>query len=178
MQKTKLISQLLVGGLLSFVLATLGNQAVQARRTVSLPETKCVSTGPGRWRPYKSDVAVGRAVYTSRLSLAPGNAFVSMTCRIMPEGYDTYFQTLNLEYGMRDNDSGSPPTTVNIYLDGQRKHSRTIAPGQKDSISFDVTNVNNVAIETICSNRSQYCGRVYFFQTALVPFPPPPDESK
>ncbi len=181
MQKTKLIHQVIVGSMFSFALATLGTQMVQARRIISLPETRCVSSGPGRWRPDKSEVAIGRAVYKNVLHMGPGNTYVAMTCKIMPDGYETYFQTLNLEYGMQDNDRGSPGNTINIYLDGQRKDSRTVTPGQKESVSLDVTNVKNVAIETICSdqpNRWQYCGRVYFFKAALVPYPPPPEPKK
>lgn len=177
MRKTKLISQAVIGTMLSFALATLSGQVVQADDSIALMRAPCATTGPGRWRSDKSNVAVGRAVYKSRWHLGPGNRFVSITCRIVPEGFERYFQTLQLEFGMQDDDRNSPANTVNVYLDGQQKLSRTLTAGQRESVSLDVTNVANVAIETVCSSQSQYCGRVYFFKAELES-PPPPPKSK
>jgi len=67
---------------------------------------------------------------------------------------------------MRDNTT-SPPVVVNVYLDGQRTESRTLAPTQQESLSLDVSNATNVTLEAVCSSQSIYCDRVYFFNAAL-----------
>ena len=74
---------------------------------------------------------------------------------------------------MRDNDRGSPPVNVNVYLDGQRAETRTVAPGQREVVTLDVTPTSNVAIESICSNQYKYCARVYFWEAELE-YPPIP----
>ncbi len=74
---------------------------------------------------------------------------------------------------MRDNDRGSPPVNVNVYLDGQKAETRTVSPGQGEVVTLDVTPTSNVAIEAICSNQSKYCDRVYFWEAELE-YPPIP----
>jgi hypothetical protein len=76
---------------------------------------------------------------------------------------------------MRDNDEGSPPVNVNIYLDGQRAEARNVSPGQREIVTLDVTPTSNVAIETVCSNQSRYCDRVYFWEAELE-YPPIPQK--
>jgi hypothetical protein len=74
----------------------------------------CVSTGIGNWARRTEDVSVGKAVYTSRLFMGPGNNFAAMTCRLQPNEAGVIFQRLRLSFGMRDNDRGSP--NVNVCL--------------------------------------------------------------
>ncbi|NET52195.1 MAG: hypothetical protein F6K09_26930 [Merismopedia sp. SIO2A8] len=74
---------------------------------------------------------------------------------------------------MRDNDQGSPPVEVNLYLDGFKAESRTVSAGGKDLILVDVTNTSNIALETICSSQNQYCRRVYFWEASLQGIPAP-----
>ena len=159
----------------SMAIATLGSQIAQAKPTPRpkfLLDTPCVDTGVGRWREDDTNVSVGRAVYKSLLFMGPGNRFSALTCRIKPDqpkDTDVNFQSFYLEFGMRDNDRGSPANSVNIYLDDQPVISRSVIPGQRISITFDVRNVSNISIETVCSNQGQYCDRVYFFNATLDP---------
>lgn len=179
MQKTKLISKVIAGAMLSFILATLGGQVVQAQNPVSLLRAKCVNSGFGSTRQNISDISIGKAVYTSSFYMGPGNRSASITCKIQPEQYpEPIFQTLQLEFGMRDNDQSSPPVTVKVYLDGKETDTKTVAPAQKESLSLDVSNVSNVAIETVCSTQSEYCNRVYFLNASLEPKPLAPVPSK
>jgi hypothetical protein len=178
MEKNKLkLSKLLAGVLLWAGLAPLSVQAETLDlEYISLLEAVCVSTGPGRWRKTSEDVSVNRQVYTSVLFMGPGTQYSGLTCRIRPENpgpKDYNFQTLNLQFGMRDNDWKSPSATVKIYLDGKAMAEQAIGPGEKASVSLPITNVSNVAIETICNSDSRYCDRVYFFDAGLEPILPP-----
>lgn len=151
----------------------------QARNPKFLLKTQCVNTGVGNWsRTDDDDVSINKAVYTSLFYMGPGDGSASLTCKITPNDNSRYYQTLNLGFGMRDNDRRSPPVIVNIYSDGQQKISQKVSAGTQASVSLDVTNVTNVSIETVCSETSQYCARVYFYKATLVPIPPPPTPPK
>ncbi len=185
MEKNKLkLSQLLAGVILWAGLSPINVQAQPLElENISLLDGVCVSTGPGRWRQITEDVSVNRQVYTSILFMGPGTQYSGLTCRIRPENpgpNDYNFQTLTLQFGMRDNDWKSPSATVKIYLDGKPTTDQTIGPGQKADLSLPITNVSNIAIETICNSDSRYCDRVYFFQAALDPILPllPPQIDK
>ncbi len=171
MQKTQLISSVLTSALLLSSLFSFGGkiaQAQRAQRPVSLLNSKCVNSGLGTVRQENLDVSIGRAVYSSRFYLGPGNRSASLTCNIKPEkSSKPPFQTLNLGFGIRDNDTKSPGVEVKVYLDGNQAETRTVAPGQQTSLAFDVSNASNVAIEAVCTSQSQYCDRVYFFTAAL-----------
>lgn len=172
MHVTKLIRQPIAFTILCLFLATLDSPVVESRQSpVSLVRTSCVGSGPGRWRRDREDVAIGRAVHTSVMNLSPSNGLAAVTCRIRPEDSSPKFQTLQLEFGMLDSDVSSPANTVSIYLDGQPVATRTVGPGQAASLLFNVSNVSNVSIETMCASRSEYCGRVYFFKTSLERIP-------
>lgn len=179
MQTTQLISSVLTGALLlSSLLSFEGKiaQAQRAPRPVSLLKTKCVNSGFGSVNQQDLDVSIGRAVYTSRFYLGPGNRSASITCNIKPEkSSKPGFETLNLGFGMRDNDTKSPGVEVKIYVDGNQVQTRTVSPTQQASLTLDVNNATNVAIEAVCASPNQYCDRVYFFNADLErPIPPPP----
>ncbi|MBW4633831.1 MAG: hypothetical protein KME30_18590 [Iphinoe sp. HA4291-MV1] len=171
MQKAQFISSVLTSTLLLSSLFSLGGKNVQAQRVqrpVSLLNAKCVNSGPGSVRQQDLDVSIGRAVYTSRFYLGPGNRSASITCNIKPEKSSRPgFGTLNLGFGMRDNDTKSPGVEVKVYLDGKQAETRTVAPTQQTSLTLDVSNASNVAIEAVCASPNQYCDRVYFFNASL-----------
>lgn len=177
MQKTKLSSRILTGVMLSLALFTLGGQVVQAakrQRPVYLLRTKCVNSGLGNTRTNTREVSIGKAVYTSLFYQGPGSRSASVTCRIKQDDAQPVYQTLQLGFGMRDNERSSPPVNVNVYLDGRPTESRTVNSGQQATLSLDVSNVSNVSIETVCSSQSQICERVYFFNALLEPIPVTP----
>ena len=176
----KRFSQVIAGAMLSLTtLTVLGVPVLLAQTPVFLLRAKCVDSGLGSAREETRDVSIGRAVYTSRFYLGPGNRSASITCKITPNNTQSGFQTLQLDFGMRDNDT-SPPITVNVYLDGKQAASQTVAPAGRKSLSLDISNVSNVSVETVCSSRSDYCNRVYFTNAALEPkvVPPAPGKKK
>lgn len=178
MQKTKLINKVIAGTMLSFALATIGEVVqAQTQRSTHLLRAKCVNSGLGSVRQNNLDVAIGKAVYTSRFYLGAGNRSASVTCKIRQVDTQPLFQTLQLGFGMRDNTT-SPPVVVNVYLDNQQTESRTIEPTKQESLSLNVGEATNVTIEAVCSSQSIYCSRVYFFNAALEPIVLSPSASK
>lgn len=143
--------------------------AQEALPSVFLLRLPCVSTGIGSWARRNEDISVGKAVYTSRFFMGPGNSNAAMTCRLRPNQAQVNFQKLKLSFGMRDNDASSPSATFNVYIDGQKvaSESRTVSPGKPETVVLDVTNPSNVSLEVVCSNSSRYCDRVYFWDAAV-----------
>jgi hypothetical protein len=171
MSKEKPIVKAIAAAMISVAVANLGLVA-QAQRSTFLLRGKCVNSGLGNASLDDTNVSIGRQVYTSLFYLAPGNQSASITCRILSgKKSQPRFQTLDLGFGISDNDVTAPSVTVNIYSDGRRVESQTVAPSQTRSLQLDVSNVSNVSIETVCpsSSQLQYCGRVYFFQASLEP---------
>ena len=155
----------------------IGANSVQAQTPVSLVQAKCVSSGQGSFRQVPLDVAIAKAIYTSPFYLGTGTRSAAVTCKIRNDDDRPLFQTLRLGLGMRDNNPNSPPVTVNFYVDGDKTETKTISPGTKELIALDVSKATNVTLEAVCSSNSQYCDRVYFFNTILEPLvatnPPP-----
>lgn len=167
--KSKLIQKIIASGLLFAALTAPSQQIVQAQeRSTFLLRLNCVDTGIGNWRRRSENVVVNKAVYSSRFYMGSGDTLASLTCRLQPNEEDVRFQTLQLAFGMRDNDQGSPRVLVNVYIDGVKAESRTVAPGGEPAfVSLDVTNTQNVSLEAICTSRFQYCDRVYFWEASL-----------
>jgi len=109
--------------------------------------------------------------------MGPGNKSAAMTCRLQPNEAGVIFQTLRLSFGMRDNDRGSPNVNVTVYKDGNPEPSVSVLPGQPASVTLDVTPTQNISIEAICTNPSQYCDRVYFWEAELE-YPPLPRQER
>ncbi len=154
---------------LSFALASLGGQSIQAQTPVALTTAKCINSGVGSFRQTPLDVAIAKAVYTSPFYLGAGTRSASVTCKIRRDENKPQFQTLRLGFGMRDNNTTSPPVAVNFYVDGNKAETQTIAPGQKEVVALNVSKATNVTIEAVCSNPVQYCDRVYFIDSVLEP---------
>ncbi len=171
MHKTKLIGSVFVSAVIMSSFATECGKMAQAKspmRPISLLRAKCVDSGVGNVREQDLDVSIGKAIYSSQFYLGPGYRSASITCNIKPSySPQPVFQTLNLGFGMRDNDTKSPGVEVRVYLDGKPAETRTVAPTQQTSLSLDVSNVTNVAIEAVCASQTQYCDRVYFYTAAL-----------
>jgi hypothetical protein len=173
MQTTQLIAKFLAASVLSVAIAPLSAIVAQAddeSRLAWLFEAQCVSESPGRWRQEVEDVSVGREVYRSVMFMGPGSQFASLACRIRGEDTETSdknVQSLKLEFGMRDRHRESPYNNVIVYLDGEESLATKVAPGERVVLSLDVSNISNIAIETVCSTKIKYCDRVYFFDATL-----------
>lgn len=169
MQKTQLICSAIASYILVSALTSITGGVAQAQpRSISLLHARCVNSGIGSAERERQDVSIGRAVYTSDFYLGPGNRSASITCKIKPDNNpQTVFQTLNLGFGMRDNDAKSPNVEISVYLDGKRTDSQIVGSSQPVLLSLNVTNISNVSIEATCSSKTQYCNRVYFYNATL-----------
>jgi len=176
MPKINLNSKIMAATMLLCTLTTFSQTAqAQRLRPTSLLNAKCVDSGAGGVRVEDQDIAIGRSVYTSKFHLGSGNRSASLTCKIkLDRSPEPVFQTLNLGFGMRDNDLDSPPVAVRIYTDGRQVANQTVRPTEQGTFAVDVGTVSNVTIETVCSSQSQYCDRVYFYQAMLQPKMPVP----
>ncbi|AFY57074.1 hypothetical protein Riv7116_4655 [Rivularia sp. PCC 7116] len=182
MQKKKLISSVLLP--IAVILPALfpsGEVTAQKQtklRPTSLLKAKCVKSGIGSARRQKLDISIGKAVYSSKFYLGPGYRSAALTCKIKPEDRpQNVFQSLDLGFGMRDNNVNSPSVRVQLYLDGKPTETVTVGPTQVANVSVDVNNVSNVAIEATCSSSTQYCSRVYFYDANLQRSNPTPVDS-
>ncbi|WP_211293199.1 hypothetical protein [Brunnivagina elsteri] len=181
---SRFVISLIAGSIAFSSVAILGEnniitQAQRPARMTSLLNAKCVSSGLGSVREENMDISIGRAVYSSKFYLGSGNRSAAITCKIKPSNRpQANFQTLNLGFGMRDNDSKSPGVEVRVYLDGRQAETRTVSPSQQNTLSLDVSNVSDVSIEALCTSGRQYCDRVYFFDAGLVRATPPPKQPK
>lgn len=168
----KLIKSLVLGIIVTSATLLANSTPIQARSVIPLLNAKCVSSGEGNVREQKQNVSIGKAVYTSLFFLGSGFRSAAMTCRIRPENRpNPLFQTLNLGFGIRDNDAGSPNVQVNVFVDGQQVESRSIAPTQVQTLAVDVSQASNIAIEATCTSGVRYCPRVHFFQANLQRIP-------
>jgi len=182
MQKIRFIGSVIGSIMLLSSLVALNLQQADAQTPQpqsKLVGAKCVSSGQGSARKNQEDISIGKAVYTSEFYLGPGNRSASMTCKIKPDNRpEPIFQTLNIGFGMRDNDISSPAIMVRIYLDGREVESTVVAPGQQTILPLNVSNASNVALEAICTTPNRYCERVYFFTASLERKPQPKPEKK
>ncbi len=168
MQKTKFIRSVITSAVLLSTFIMGGTIAQAVPRPVSLLRAQCVSSGLGTYREENLDVSIGKAVYKSQFYLGAGNRSASLTCKIKRDNRpESPFQTLNLGFGIRDNDATTPNVTIKVYLDGKPAETLTVIPAQPTSLTLDVSNVSNVAIEAVCSGSNQYCDRVYFYKADL-----------
>jgi len=174
MLKKKLISSVLLPiAVILPALFPLGEATAQKQKNIrptSLLKAKCVKSGIGSARKEKRNVSIGRAVYSSEFYLGPGYRSAALTCNIQPEEDvpQNVFQTLNLGFGMRDNNRNSPSVRVQLFLDGRPSETITVGPTRVANVSVDVNNVSNIAIEATCSSSTQYCSRVYFYDADLL----------
>ena len=175
MLKKKLISSVVLPiAVILPALFPLGEATAQKQekrmRPISLLKARCVKSGIGSARMEKLNVSIGKAVYNSKFYLGPGYRSAALTCNIKPDGdrAQNVFQTLNLGFGMRDNNVNSPSVRVQLYLDGKPTETIAVAPTRMANVSVDVNNVSNIAIEATCSSSTQYCSRVYFYDADLL----------
>lgn len=168
-KKTQLMKKVIASTLLFLALIPPGQKIAQAdeKQSTFLLRLDCADAGIGNWGYRNENIVVGKAFYRSRFYMGSGDSSVSLTCRLQPNEKEVNFQNLQLAFGMRDNERVSPNVNVNIYLDGILVASQSVFSGKAQSISLDVTNVQNLSIETRCSSQFQYCDRVYFWDATL-----------
>jgi len=164
MKKLAVVQGIISAAVLSLITVGSNNQVANAQRAVFLLDYKCVDTGRGSWNPNTRDISVGRELYTSVMYMnsSSANYVASMTCRIN----STDSATLRLEFGIADNDRGTNPNIVSVYLDGNQVAAKSVAPSQVKTLLVDLKGAKSLALETTCSRASD-CANVYFFKAQI-----------
>jgi hypothetical protein len=165
MSQVKFNHRFIIANLLVLALGTLFAKVAYAQRPIFLLDNQCINTGSGNWGRNARDVSVGREIYTSLMTMSSWgpNDSAAMTCKIQASSS----ATLRLGFGMRDNDIGSSPSIVDVYVNGNHKGKQTVYPGKVSSLLVDISNGNSLAVETTCS-RASNCQTVYFFKAELT----------
>ncbi|WP_293336088.1 hypothetical protein [Microcoleus sp. CAWBG58] len=136
----------------------------------------CLNTGEAGWHQKRDDVPVGKNLYVSMLHMSPNlrgsSGRVGITCKLSSTESRTKAENLKLDFGVSDNDINSiinqpdNPSTIIIYLNGEKASSKIIGKGKIESISLNIKEAKSVGIETFCPKR--YCVNVEFFDLSLT----------
>lgn len=138
MKRVRWLSSLLLRGMLSFTLLTVGIKAVQAQRAIPSSDMNCQVQG--WWRQIQEDIVVSREIYTSILRIYPGT---SLTCQL-PGGQ----ASLRLEFVIPETKA---PIKVDIYVDGNQVASRTGENGRVHTMLVDVSNGKSLSLDIDCA---------------------------
>lgn len=167
MLKSKLVRGFAALSALCLTSSALSVQAIAAPKPTSLLSTKCVKSGDGYYGDEIKDVVVAKEVLTAIFYMdnGDGGRTASVTCKIRGTASSPKYKTLNLAFGIPDT-SNSIPAIVTVYLNGSPFISRTVASGEKEYLTIDVSKATNVTLE---ATGDQSSGRmsVRFFQTLL-----------
>src|SRR4028119_1286664 len=172
MKRVRWLSGLFSAGVLSFTLATVGAQVVQAQRPIHILDLQCLITrgmralgGPnsgGLAELYRgpTDISIGRQLYTSIMSVPEAG----WTCKL-PGGR----ASLRLEYGVDDQSEILPPK-IDVYVDGNQVASQVGKPGRINTMLVDISNGRSLSLEISCST-AKNCGdrNYHFFKFQIEP---------
>lgn len=161
-------------GIFGLMLVVATSSTVFAQRSgvetdfASLLSRSCEETGRGSLFNSSGNVTVGRRLYeyTATISAWSSAYPYLLTCRVNTRGSRVPFGTLRLTIGHED--SSGDASEINFYLDGNLVDSYTLREGQTRSILFDVSNVEDFAIEAtqVSGDNST---RIYIFDATLEP---------
>ena len=136
----------------------------------------CLNTGEAGWHQKRDDVPVSKSLYVSMLQMSPNSqgssGRVGITCKLSSTESRTKVENLKLDFGVSDNDINSiinqpdNPSTVIIYLDGEKASSKIVGKDKIESISLNIKEAKSVSIETFCPKA--YCVNVDFFDLSLT----------
>ncbi|MBS9391900.1 MAG: hypothetical protein HEQ29_01590 [Dolichospermum sp. LBC05a] len=148
----------------------------------SLAAMSCQRIEDGLYQAINEDFPVGLQIFKSVAKLLtnayPGNSIYKnrvnqVVCRLTEAGQRPIYKTLNLSFGIADNNPYVNSTLVrlSIYRDGNFYKYQDVMKGQFLRLPIDVTNVRSIALEGEClkgtSYDEKYCPALIFFQDTL-----------
>ena len=170
-QLFKTITQL---GTFSLALILLTGQVVQGQRAKpssnnsSLLSNECRQKGNGHSiKLGDTIVSIGKEVFDSIYvvdSLNEGSKTV-LTCRF--KQINNTPTTLQLSFGIEDNEPANTRVSVTVYLDGEQRASHTISSGDLRTVLLDVTKIRSVGIEISCERSS--CPNIHIVKASIIP---------
>jgi hypothetical protein len=180
------LRQLFSGCLLAVFMAsstTSSSAQTSGNNTASLGQMPCQNVEDVRYETTNEDVSIGYEVFRSIGTLytttygshtifpSDTGAFV---CRLAGAGQRPVYRTLNLAFGLSDDNNRVRESTVrlSVYLDGDFYQYQDVTRGQKYIWPIDVTDTRSVALEIECVRVSRYrgtdaCASLVFLEDSL-----------
>ena len=177
----------LIAGLMTATVLVSSTTLVDAKNppkgVSSLGAMSCQKIGEGNYQAINEDFPVGLQIFKG---IAKFSSFSSnnydyiyktrvnqVVCRLAEAGQRPRYKTLNLAFGIADNNyrvNGSV-VRLSIYRDGNFYKYQDVMKGQLVRLPIDVTNVRSIALEVEClkgsSNSQDTCPALIFFEDTL-----------
>jgi hypothetical protein len=165
----------------SLALILLAGQVVQGQRAKpssnnsSLLSNECRQKGNGHSIKLGDKiVSIGREVFDSIYVF--GHEFFSegektvLSCRFKQTNNTP--TTLQLSFGIEDNEPAITRISVTVYLDGEQRASHTISSGDLRTVLLDVTKIRSVGIEIVCERGESFyhrCPNTHIVKASIIP---------
>jgi hypothetical protein len=178
------LRQLIAGLMTATVLVSSTTPVDAQKRPVgvgSLGEMSCQGIENGNYRVINKDFPIRMQIFRgiakffndSDFTIYTKNNAAQVVCRLTGAGQIPKYRTLNLAFGIADNDKRANGSLVrlSIYRDGNSYKYQDLMKGQLLRLPIDVTNVRSIALEVEClkvsSNDNNACPALIFFQDTL-----------
>jgi tetratricopeptide (TPR) repeat protein len=157
-----------IASLLTLILCSLSQHGSLAQeRVVNLNPEKCVAPYLGLWEKSRFDVSISRQVITPLFFTFAHTSDEAglITCKVNTQNTSKKFKVINFGFGIPGNKKDD--VIITFYLDGKEAFSRQISPDEKINISLDISNTQDLAIETKGVTRNHRRKGVVFFKASL-----------
>jgi len=173
----------LIAGLMTATVLVSSTTLVDAKNppkgVSSLAAMSCQRIESGNYEAINEDFPVGLQIFKGVAMFGTNsnsiykNRVNQVVCRLSEAGQRPRYKTLNLAFGVADNNPYVNSTLVrlSIYRDGNFYKYQDVMKGQFLRLPIDVTNVRSIALEVEClkgtSYNEKYCPALIFFQDTL-----------
>lgn len=174
----------LIAGLMTATVLVSSTTLVDAKNppkgVSSLGTMSCQGIEYGNYEVINEDFPVGLQIFKGIAKFSSNNydyiyktRVNQVVCRLAEAGQRPRYKTLNLAFGIADNNyrvNGSV-VRLSIYRDGNFYKYQDVMKGQLVRLPIDVTNVRSIALEVEClkgsSNSQDTCPALIFFEDTL-----------
>lgn len=175
----------LIAGLMTATVLVSSTTLVDAKNppkgVSSLGTMSCQGIEYGNYEVINKDFPVGLQIFKGIAKFYSSNnsdyiyktRVNQVVCRLAEAGQRPRYKTLNLAFGIADNNDRVNGSVVrlSIYRDGNFYKYQDVMKGQLVRLPIDVTNVRSIALEVEClkgSSKSQNtCPALIFFEDTL-----------
>ncbi|MBD2627279.1 hypothetical protein [Trichormus variabilis] len=173
----------LIAGLMTATVLVSSATSVDAKKKTqgvgSLGEMSCQRIEDGMYEVINQDFPVGLQIFRGIAWFRTNGDFISknrtnqVACRLTEAGQKPKYKTLNIAFGIADNNNKANGSLVrlSIYRDGKFYKYQDVTKGELIRWPIDVTNVRSIALEGECLRGSvEYknsCPALIFFEDSL-----------
>jgi hypothetical protein len=176
------LRQLIAGLMTATVLVSSTTPVDAQKRSVgvgSLGEMSCQNIEDGKYTVINQDFPVGLQIFRGIAVFRTNDTWIlknktnQVSCRLTEAGQRAKYKTLNLVFGIADNNRYANGSLVrlSIYRDGKFYKYEDVTKGQLFRSPIDVTNVRSIALEVECLRGSvktkNACPAIIFFEDTL-----------